>query len=100
MPPQVIKVLTELTFERSDVSTEVFMEHEPIEKEIARRSAMIYIPIAAGAALLFFLAATLTGDYPAVARFGGMVWVGLLSLIVSMPIVTARVKKSRSRLVK
>jgi hypothetical protein len=84
----------------SDVSTEVFMEHEQIEKEIARRSALIYIPIAAGAALLFFLSASLGGDYPAVARFGGMVWVGLLSLIVSMPIVTSRVKKSRSRSVK
>jgi len=75
------------------------MEHEKIEKEIARRSALIYVPIATGAALLFLLA-TLTGDYPPVARFGGMVWVGLLSLIVSMPIVTSRVKKSHFRSVK
>jgi hypothetical protein len=69
------------------------MEHEQVAREVAQRSAMIYIPIALGAALLFFLAASLSGDYPAVARFGGMVWVGLLSLIVSMPIVTSRVKK-------
>jgi hypothetical protein len=69
------------------------MEHEKVAREVAQRSAMIYIPIALGAALLFFLAASLSGDYPAVARFGGMVWVGLLSLIVSMPIVTSRVKK-------
>ena len=47
--------------------------------------------------LLFLLAATLFGEYPVVAKIGGMVWVGLLSLIVSMPIVTSRVKKRLSR---
>lgn len=69
------------------------MEHEQVEKEVARRSAWIYIPISLGAALLFLLAASLTGDYPLVARIGGMVWVGLLNLIVSMPVVISRVKK-------
>ena len=69
------------------------MNNEQIEKEIARRSAFIYIPISLGLATLFFLAASLVGGYPSVARVGGMVWVGLLSLIVSMPLVTSRVKK-------
>jgi hypothetical protein len=69
------------------------MEHEQMEKEAARKSALIYLPISVGAALLFLLAASLLGDYPLVARIGGTVWVGLLSLIVSMPIVTSRVKK-------
>lgn len=69
------------------------MEHEQVEKEVARRSARIYIPISLGVALLFLLAASLTGDYPLVARIGGTVWVGLLSLIVSMPMVIPRVKK-------
>ena len=69
------------------------MEHEQIEKEVARRSALIYLPISLGAALLFFLAASLVGGYPSVAIIGGMVWVGLLSLIVSMPVVTSRVKR-------
>ena len=68
------------------------MEHEQIEKEVARRSALIYLPISVGTALLFFLAASLVGGYPPVAKIGGMVWVGLLSLIVSMPIITSRVK--------
>jgi hypothetical protein len=63
-----------------------------MEKTIARRSALLYLPIAIGAALLFLLAASL-GDYPAVARIGGAVWVGLLSLIVAMPLVTSHVKK-------
>ena len=72
------------------------MEHNQNERQIARRSALIYLPIAFGAALLFFLAASL-GDYPTVARLGGTVWVGLLSLIVSMPVVTDRVKRWGSR---
>ncbi len=68
------------------------MEHEQVEKAIARQSALIYLPISIGAALLFVLAAS-AGGYPPVARLGGAVWVGLLSLIVSMPIVISRVKK-------
>jgi hypothetical protein len=71
------------------------MEHEPVEATVARQSALIYLPITIGAALLFLLAATLAGDSPLVARIGGTIWVGVLSLIVSMPLVTARVKHSR-----
>ena len=69
------------------------MEHKQVEKEVARKSALIYLPIAIGAALLFLIAASVFGNYPTVAKVGGMVWVGLLSLIVSMPVVTSRVKK-------
>ena len=72
---------------------EVTMEHEQVEKEVAQRSVLIYLPISIGSALLFLLAATLSGNYPLVARIGGAIWVGLLSLIVSMPIVISRVKK-------
>ena len=68
------------------------MEHEQIEQAVARRSAAIYLPISIGTALAFWLAAGLVGGYPLVAQIGGAVWVGILSLIVSMPIVTARVK--------
>ena len=73
------------------------MEHEEVERDVARRSALIYLPIAIGAALLFLLAASDFGNYPLVAKIGGTVWVGLLSLIVSMPLVTARVKKRTGR---
>jgi hypothetical protein len=69
------------------------MEHEQLEKEVAQKSARIYLPISVGAAVLFLLAASLTGSYPLVARIGGSVWVGLLSLIVSMPLVISNVKK-------
>ena len=69
------------------------MEYQEIEKEVARQSMIIYIPIALSVGLLFFIMTTIFGDYPAVARFGGSGWVSLLSLIVSMPIVTDKVKK-------
>jgi hypothetical protein len=71
------------------------MEQERVEKRIAHRSARIYIPIAIAAGLSFLLLASLAGSYPLVARLGGTAWVGLLSLIVSMPIVTTRVKRSQ-----
>ena len=69
------------------------MEHEQVEKQVSRKSALIYLPISIGLALLFLLGATFTGNYPLVARLGGMIWVGLLTLIVSMPIIISRVKK-------
>jgi len=69
------------------------MEHEEVEKEVARKSALIYLPISLGVALLFLLVATVFGNYPLVAKIGGTIWVGLLSLIVSMPVITARVKR-------
>ena len=67
--------------------------HEVIEKRIAQRSALVYIPISLGAAMAFFLLTLVTGNYEPVARIGGAVWVALLSLIVSMPIVISRMKK-------
>jgi hypothetical protein len=69
------------------------MQHEQVEKEVAQKSMFIYLPISLGAALLFLLITSLTGNYPLVARIGGSIWVGLLSLIVSMPLVISRVKK-------
>ncbi|MCC7207708.1 MAG: hypothetical protein IT323_10390 [Anaerolineae bacterium] len=66
---------------------------EPLEKRIARKSAQIYLPIALGAALVFFLLASAVGEYTATARIGGAVWIAVLSLIIAMPLVTSRVKK-------
>jgi len=70
------------------------MDNKKPEADVARRSARIYIPLALGAAALFFVASGWTGDPGLVARVGGAFWVGLLTLIVSMPIVTSRAKKA------
>ena len=69
------------------------MEHEQVENQVAQKTALIYIPLSLGSALLFLLISTFTGNYPLVARVGGTVWVALLSLIVSMPMVISKVKK-------
>ena len=69
------------------------MEHEQVSDQMARRSAAVYLPAYIGVAEPFLILAGLSGDYSAVARIGGAAWVGLLSLIVTMPLVTSRVKK-------
>lgn len=73
------------------------MSHEEIERQVARKSAWIYVPISLGAALLFLVLSLAAGSYSWVARIGGMVWVALLSLIVSMPLVISRVKRQYSK---
>ncbi len=69
------------------------MELEKLEKEISRKSAMAYLSIAVGTAVVFLVASSLIGTYTTVAKIGGMVWIGLLTLIVSMPLVTSHFKK-------
>ncbi len=69
------------------------MVKDQMEMRLSRRSVMIYLPVSMGIALTFLLAASLVGSYPLVAKIGGTVWVGLLSLIVSMPVITSRVKR-------
>ncbi len=68
------------------------MAADPFDGEIARRSARWYMPLSLGAGLSFYLAASQAGAYNLVARLGGAVWVTILSFIVSMPLVTARLK--------
>jgi hypothetical protein len=70
---------------------------EPLEKRIARKSAQIYLPISLGAALVFLLLASAVGEYSATARIGGAVWIAILGLIVSMPLITSRVKNLERR---
>jgi len=50
------------------------MEHEQVEKAVARKSAQIYLPISLGMALLFYLTSSMVGDFPPVARLGGSAW--------------------------
>jgi hypothetical protein len=64
-----------------------------LDRKIARTSVALYTAISVTVSGLFFSAATLAGKYTDVARFGGAVWVLLLSFIVTMPLVTSAVKK-------
>jgi len=69
------------------------MNNAQIEKQVSRQSAMIYVTLSLGTALAFLLASSVFGSYPLVAKLGGTLWVGLLSLIVTMPVVTANIKR-------
>ena len=62
----------------------------------ARLSALIYTAISLTAAALFLLATFATGTaYPPVVRVGGAVWVFILSMIITMPLVIPRLNKRR-----
>ena len=62
------------------------------DSKINTISALLYTGISLAAALAFFLLAGL-GKYETVARYGGAVWVFILSMIITMPVVIPRVKK-------
>ncbi len=67
------------------------------ECDLGRRSALGYTGVSLTAALAFVATATLVGGYSEVARFGGAVWVFLLSMIVTMPLVTSWIKRRARR---
>ncbi len=71
------------------------MQHnaESLDRRVGRLSAVTYTALSLVVALGFFTLATVHGGYNDVARFGGAVWVFLLSMIVSMPLVTAHYKQ-------
>ncbi|MHB1133227.1 MAG: hypothetical protein ACYC4L_12705 [Chloroflexota bacterium] len=60
---------------------------------VGRGSAVIYTTISLLAALAFWATAATLGGFPPVAVYGGAAWVFLLTLIVSMPLVIAAVKR-------
>lgn len=73
------------------------METEKLDQEIARKSAVVYLAITVIVALLFFVTTGLIATYPMVARIGGVMWISLLTLIVSMPLVITSMKKKIKR---
>lgn len=66
---------------------------ERLQKRVAFWSALTYTAISLALALGFLALATTLGQYPTVARFGGAIWVFLLSMIVTMPLVTSYFKR-------
>lgn len=63
-----------------------------MDEKITKVSAMWYGGISLSLALIFFIVTSL-GDYPPVARYGGAIWVFILTLIITMPIVIPKVKR-------
>ena len=64
-----------------------------IDKRVVRVSALWYTGISLAVVALFLILVKLVGGYPPAAVYGGAVWSFLLSMIVTMPIVTAFFKR-------
>ncbi len=56
-------------------------------KTASRVSAVVYTGFSLLLALLFYLLSGLKPDIDQIARIGGAVWVFILSMIISMPMV-------------
>lgn len=65
---------------------------EGAQRNVARVSTVTCVMISGALALGFFALAMLL-EYTTVARVGGAVWVFLLSMIVSLPLVTSYFKR-------
>ncbi len=66
------------------------------ESRIGRTGALGYTGLSLASALAFLAVARWTGEAPPLAVWGGAVWVFLLSMIISIPLVTAWVKRRSS----
>ena len=63
------------------------------ERRLLRMSALWYTGISLAVVALFFILARWVGGYSPAAIYGGAVWSFLLSMIVTMPVITAYVKR-------
>lgn len=69
-----------------------------LEEKAARQATIIYTSLSLGIAILFLLFTYFNGEsYTSVARIGGTIWVFILSMIVTMPIVIPKVKEKIMR---
>ncbi|GAB6171511.1 hypothetical protein JCM15765_09890 [Paradesulfitobacterium aromaticivorans] len=65
-----------------------------LEAKAARQAALIYTVLSLAIAILFLVFTLVNGNtYTTVARIGGMIWVFILAMIVTMPIIIPVVKK-------
>ena len=64
-----------------------------MERRLLRVSALWYTGISLAVVGLFLILVRVVGGYPPAAIYGGAVWSFLLSMIVTMPVVTAHVKR-------
>ena len=60
------------------------------------RPALRYTGLSVAAALVFQVLARWVGEAPPLAVWGGTVWVFVLSMIISMPLVTGWIKRRSS----
>lgn len=62
-------------------------------RDIVQLASLVGTGIALLAGALFFLVTSAFGEYPPVARYGGAVWVFLLTWIITMPVLAPWLKR-------
>ena len=62
-------------------------------KRALRMSYLISLGLALALSIGFYLVTSLTGQYSVLARYGGAVWVLLLTLIIALPTLTPLMKR-------
>ena len=66
-------------------------------KRALRMSYLISLGLALALSIGFYLVTSLTGQYSVLARYGGAVWVLLLTLIIALPTLTPLMKRRYRR---
>ena len=66
-------------------------------KRALRMSYLISLGLALVLSIGFYLVTSLTGQYSVLARYGGAVWVLLLTLIIALPVLTPLIKRRYRR---
>jgi len=66
-------------------------------KRALRMSYLISLGLALALSIGFYLVTSLTGQYSVLARYGGAVWVLLLTLIIALPALTPLIKRRYRR---
>ncbi|HLC23184.1 MAG TPA: hypothetical protein VJL08_01925 [Dehalococcoidia bacterium] len=66
-------------------------------KRALRMSYLISLGLALTLSVGFYLVTSLTGQYSILARYGGAVWVLLLTLIIALPTLTPLMKRRYRR---
>lgn len=64
-----------------------------VDRRVTRVSALWYTGISLAVVALFLILARWVGGYSPAAIYGGAVWSFLLSMIVTMPVITAYLKR-------
>lgn len=64
-----------------------------VDKRVVWLSALWYTGISLAVVAVFLILVRVVGGYPSAAIYGGAVWSFLLSMIVTMPVVTAHFKR-------
>jgi len=62
-------------------------------RDVVQVASLVGTGIALLAGLLFFAVTSASGGYPPVARYGGAVWVFLLTWIITMPVLAPWLKR-------